>query len=110
MAALRALVLGQDYTFMSPYPGLDHAVSVQSWGYQLRTDDPADLYPHPFCPIEYAERTDLAWQMGGVWQTAERGRSVPYSAFVVRGQPGQERTSRRGRRPVTLRATRRVGR
>jgi hypothetical protein len=41
-AALRALVAGRDYTLMSPYPGLDHAVSVQSWGYQLKTDDPAD--------------------------------------------------------------------
>jgi hypothetical protein len=42
VSALRALVQGRDYTLMSPYPGLDHAVSVQSWGYQLKTDDPAD--------------------------------------------------------------------
>jgi hypothetical protein len=42
VAALRALVQGQDYTLMSPYPSLDRAVSVQSWGYQLKTDDPAD--------------------------------------------------------------------
>jgi hypothetical protein len=42
VAALAALVRGHDYTLMSPYPGLDTAVSVQSWGYQLRTEDPAD--------------------------------------------------------------------
>jgi hypothetical protein len=42
ISALRSLVQGQDYTFMSPYPGLDHGVSVQSWSYQLKTDDPND--------------------------------------------------------------------
>jgi hypothetical protein len=42
IAALSKLVTGIDYTMMSPYPGLDHAVSVQSWGYQLKTDNPAD--------------------------------------------------------------------
>jgi hypothetical protein len=42
LSALRALVQGRDYTLMSPYPSLDRAVSVQSWGYQLKTDDPAD--------------------------------------------------------------------
>jgi Protein of unknown function (DUF3105) len=42
VAALSTLVDGVDYTMMSPYPGLDHAVSVQSWGYQLKTDNPAD--------------------------------------------------------------------
>jgi hypothetical protein len=40
--ALTTLVEGENYTLMSPYPGLDHAVSVQAWGYQLRTDDPED--------------------------------------------------------------------
>ncbi|MEN3357378.1 MAG: hypothetical protein V7637_1360 [Mycobacteriales bacterium] len=42
LTALEALVNGHDYTMMSPYPGLDHAVSVQSWGYQLKTDDATD--------------------------------------------------------------------
>jgi hypothetical protein len=42
VAALQALVQGRDYTLMSPYPSLDRSVSVQSWGYQLKTDDPAD--------------------------------------------------------------------
>ncbi|HVQ93139.1 MAG TPA: DUF3105 domain-containing protein [Mycobacteriales bacterium] len=42
LAALKTLVAGNDYLMMSPYPGLDRAVSVQSWGYQLKTDDAAD--------------------------------------------------------------------
>jgi Protein of unknown function (DUF3105) len=42
VAALTELVDGVDYTMLSPYPGLDHAVSVQSWGYQLKTDSPTD--------------------------------------------------------------------
>jgi Protein of unknown function (DUF3105) len=42
IATLTKLVRGVDYTMMSPYPGLDHAVSVQSWGYQLKTDSATD--------------------------------------------------------------------
>jgi uncharacterized protein DUF3105 len=39
---LKKLVQGQDYTFMSPYAGLDKNVSVQVWGVQLKTDDAGD--------------------------------------------------------------------
>lgn len=35
IANLAQLVTGQNYTFMSPYPGLKTPISVQSWGYQL---------------------------------------------------------------------------
>jgi hypothetical protein len=42
VAALTKKVQGQDYTFMSPYAGLDKNVSVQVWGYQLKTDDVND--------------------------------------------------------------------
>jgi uncharacterized protein DUF3105 len=43
--ALKALALkvtGQPYTLMSPYPGLDKPVSLQSWGHRLKLTDPAD--------------------------------------------------------------------
>lgn len=40
--ALSAMVEGQPYTLMSPYPGLDSPISVQSWGHQLRLDSPED--------------------------------------------------------------------
>ena len=45
-AALQSLtdrVEGQDYLMLSPYPGLDSPVSLQSWGHQLKVpsaDDP----------------------------------------------------------------------
>ena len=42
IAALAANVDGEPYTLMSPYPGLDSAVSLQSWGHQLKLDDVAD--------------------------------------------------------------------
>ena len=40
--ALRAKVDGQQYMVMSPYPGLDTALSLQSWGHQLKLADAAD--------------------------------------------------------------------
>jgi hypothetical protein len=39
---LKKKVQGQDYMLMSPYPGLDHNVSLQVWGYQLKLDDVND--------------------------------------------------------------------
>ncbi|WP_433786885.1 DUF3105 domain-containing protein [Actinomycetospora sp. CA-101289] len=39
---LRQRVSGQTYLALSPYPGLDRAVSLQAWGRQLKLDDPAD--------------------------------------------------------------------
>jgi hypothetical protein len=40
--ALRSKVEGKPYTLMSPYPGLDQPVSLQSWGHQLKVSDTAD--------------------------------------------------------------------
>lgn len=40
--SLAMLVDGQPYTMMSPYPGLDSPLSVQSWGHQLTLTDPSD--------------------------------------------------------------------
>jgi len=42
VAVLAKKVQGKDYTLMSPYTGLDKNVSVQVWGYQLKTDDVND--------------------------------------------------------------------
>lgn len=44
-AALQSLkdrVEGQDYLLLSPYPGLESAVSLQSWGHQLTVPSAAD--------------------------------------------------------------------
>lgn len=40
--SLRGRVQGQDYLMLSPYPGLDSPISLQSWGHQLKLDDPED--------------------------------------------------------------------
>ncbi len=40
---LKAFVVGQNYISLSPYPGLDSPISVQSWAHQLKVqtaDDP----------------------------------------------------------------------
>jgi len=42
ISTLAALVNGQDFTFMSPYPGQTSPISVQSWGYQLHVDSASD--------------------------------------------------------------------
>jgi hypothetical protein len=42
LAKLAAKVDGTTYLSLSPYPGLDHPVSVQAWGHRLKVDDPAD--------------------------------------------------------------------
>lgn len=42
LQALRDRVQGQSYLLLSPYPGLDSPISLQSWGHQLKLTDPAD--------------------------------------------------------------------
>lgn len=39
---LTARVQDQPYTALSPYPGLDQPISLQTWGHQLKLADPAD--------------------------------------------------------------------
>ncbi len=42
VATLAAKVTNQPYTMMSPYPGLDQPISLQSWGHQLKLSDVND--------------------------------------------------------------------
>jgi hypothetical protein len=39
---LKTKVEGKPYTMMSPYPGLDKPISLQSWGHQLKVDNADD--------------------------------------------------------------------
>lgn len=39
---LKNKVVGQNFVALSPYPGLDRPVSVQSWGHQLKVDSVDD--------------------------------------------------------------------
>lgn len=56
VAALAELVDGQPYTLMSPYPGLDRPISVQSWGRQLKLDDPGDQRLRQFIALFRLDR------------------------------------------------------
>jgi hypothetical protein len=40
--ALKLKVDGKPFMMLSPYPGLDHPVSLQSWGHQLKVDAVSD--------------------------------------------------------------------
>jgi hypothetical protein len=42
LQSLRDRVQGANYLMLSPYPGLDSPISLQSWGHQLKVADPAD--------------------------------------------------------------------
>lgn len=42
LAALAARVEGRQYMLLSPYPGMDAPISLQSWGHQLALDDADD--------------------------------------------------------------------
>ena len=42
LGALAGRVEGNPYLLMSPYPGLDKPVSLQSWGHQLKVDNAED--------------------------------------------------------------------
>jgi Protein of unknown function (DUF3105) len=42
LGTLRQKVENQPYTLMSPYPGLDQPISLQSWGHQLKLSDATD--------------------------------------------------------------------
>jgi hypothetical protein len=42
VSALEAKVDGRTYMSMSPYPGLDAPISLQSWGHQLKVDSVDD--------------------------------------------------------------------
>lgn len=40
--SLKKKVSGEQFLFLSPYPGLDHPLSLQSWGHQLKLDSAGD--------------------------------------------------------------------
>jgi len=78
---LRARVEGQNYTMMSPYPGLDMPISVQSWGRQLKLDSADDPRIDQFIqalrtnPNTYPEVGATCDTMGGQF---DRDRPPPF--------------------------------
>jgi hypothetical protein len=63
IAKLTALVKkNPDHILMSPYEGLDKAVAVQAWGFQLKADNPADPRIAEFIKVT---RKNAAVEAGG---------------------------------------------
>ncbi|HEV7973924.1 DUF3105 domain-containing protein [Amycolatopsis sp.] len=46
--SLKARVEGRPYTMMSPYPGLDQPISLQTWGHQLKVGAADDVRVNQF--------------------------------------------------------------
>lgn len=70
VATLAAMVEGVDYTLMSPYPGLDAAVSVQSWARQLKVESAEDPRLGAFLRI-YRLNRDLTPELGATCANPE---------------------------------------
>ncbi|KEI43127.1 DUF3105 domain-containing protein [Saccharopolyspora rectivirgula] len=66
---LKARVEGKPYTMMSPYPGLDSPISLQSWGHQLKVDDPNDERIDQFITALRLNNHGVYPEIGGACQT-----------------------------------------
>jgi hypothetical protein len=75
--ALAKKVQGKEYSLMSPMENLDTAVSVQAWGFQLKTDNPADKRIDDF--IKATRKTagvEAAACSGGITETGTTPRDL----------------------------------
>jgi len=85
IAALAKKVEGKDYTLMSPMDNLDTAVSVQAWGFQLKTDNPADNRIDQFIKVTRKNAgVEAASCSGGITETGTTPRDLQPT-----GQPAQ---------------------
>jgi hypothetical protein len=72
---LSAKVNGQDFMVMSPYPGLDKPISLQSWGHQLKLDSPDDERIDQF--IKSLRRNDYTFPEKGATCDTQGGAFDP---------------------------------
>lgn len=59
----------QPHTAMSPYPGLQQPISLQSWGHQLAVDDPNDERIDQFITALRLNEHGVYPEVGGTCQT-----------------------------------------
>jgi uncharacterized protein DUF3105 len=71
-------VRGQEFLLMSPFQGLDKAVSVQAWGYQLKVDSAGDKRIDDFIKAlrKNASVEDGAPCSGGITETGTTPRDL----------------------------------
>ncbi|WP_190821600.1 DUF3105 domain-containing protein [Saccharopolyspora pogona] len=65
---LKARVDAKPYTMMSPYPGLDSAISLQSWGHQLKVDRADDQRIDQFITALRLNNNGVYPEIGGSCQ------------------------------------------
>lgn len=92
VAKLKAKVEGVEKTFMSPYTGLDSAVSLQAWGYQLKVPSANDERVDEFIKalrVNASIEGATAPCGGGITATGTTPRDLQPPQQPQPGQPGQ---------------------
>ncbi|AFR48484.1 MULTISPECIES: DUF3105 domain-containing protein [Gordonia] len=79
---LKQLVRGEQYLFLSPYPGLDKPLSLQSWGHQLKLDSAGDPRVNQFIT---ALRRNM---MPGVYPENPQTAAYPETQATCTAIPG----------------------
>ena len=100
---LKDRVNGQQYIMLSPYPGLDKPISLQSWGHQLKLDSPDDPRIDRFIralrtnPYQYPEVGATCDPRPGTWNSPNPPPFVgtppgPNAVPMTGGTPPQDGT------------------
>ena len=77
LATLTALVDGQPFTTLSPYPGLDSTISLQAWAHQLKVDTASDERVKQFITALRQNR----------WVYPETGATCQQPSFDITNPP-----------------------
>ncbi|MDY6810246.1 MAG: DUF3105 domain-containing protein [Actinomycetota bacterium] len=75
-------VSGEQFLFLSPYPGLDHPISLQSWGHQLKLDTADDPRVDEFITALRRNTTP------GVYQENPSAAAFPETQAACTAIPG----------------------
>ena len=82
LATLTALVDGQPFTTLTPYPGLDSNISLQAWAHQLKVDSASDERVKQFITALRQNR----------WVYPETGATCQQPSFDVTNPPAFDPT------------------
>ncbi len=82
LATLTALVDGQPFTTLTPYPGLDSTISLQAWAHQLKVDSASDERVKQFITALRQNR----------WVYPETGATCQQPSFDVTNPPAFDPT------------------
>jgi Protein of unknown function (DUF3105) len=94
LETLRDKADGQPYMVMSPYPGLDSPISLQSWGHQLKLSDANDPRIDQFITAlrlnqyQYPEPGASCGELGPVEGGFVRSDPPPFAPAPAPGTPG----------------------